>query len=95
MTLPAFTVDPTPVEAPLGCPAPGEPDRVQRSVAWAAALDEQIRYDDAWGLLLTSPDGDFRLYGVEPRASIADWLVSYNAREARLVRDVPGWDSPR
>lgn len=56
--------------------------------AWARAIDEAARYEDAWGLLCTRPDGDVTLRdcltpGATWEATSASAVHLLIAREAR------------
>ena len=56
--------------------------------SWAEAIDEAVRYEDAWGLLCTRPDGDVTLRdcltpGATWEATSASAVHLLLAREAR------------
>lgn len=51
--------------------------------AWAEAIDEAVRYHDAWGLLRTRPDGDVTLYDVVTPGSL--WAATDHGGTINLM----------
>lgn len=43
---------------------PGDPVRMAWRTRWCEAIREAIQYHDAWGMLVTAPDGDVILRDV-------------------------------
>lgn len=55
---------------------------------WMNALLDALRYNDAWAILVTRPDGDVVLYDVMPRnqeTALGAWVATERGGTAHLL----------